>query len=95
MAIDRRRFLALASASAAALAAPARAAARLDVVATTGMIADAARQIGGDLVEVRALMGPGVDPHSGQSLGYRHRTFGHRSASGSAPGLRRPGLSKS
>ena len=64
MAIDRRRFLALASASAAALAAPARAAARLDVVATTGMIADAARQIGGDLVEVRALMGPGVDPHS-------------------------------
>ena len=64
MAIDRRRFLALASASAAALAAPARAAARLDVVATTGMIADAARQIGGDLVEVKALMGPGVDPHS-------------------------------
>lgn len=34
------------------------------VVATTGMIADAARQIGGDRVEVRALMGPGVDPHS-------------------------------
>ncbi|MDK3074239.1 zinc ABC transporter substrate-binding protein [Sedimentitalea sp. JM2-8] len=38
----------------------------LQVVATTGMIADAARQVGGDLVEVRALMGPGVDPH-----GYR------------------------
>lgn len=37
---------------------------RLKVVATTGMIADAARQIGGDLVEVRALMGPGVDPHA-------------------------------
>ncbi len=34
------------------------------VVATTGMIADAARVIGGDLIEVRALMGPGVDPHS-------------------------------
>ncbi len=34
------------------------------VVATTGMIADAARQVGGELVEVRALMGPGVDPHS-------------------------------
>ncbi|WP_420328713.1 metal ABC transporter solute-binding protein, Zn/Mn family [Mameliella sp.] len=34
------------------------------VVATTGMIADAARQVGGDLVEVRGLMGPGVDPHS-------------------------------
>ncbi len=39
---------------------------RLQVVATTGMIADAARQVGGDLVEVRALMGTGVDPH-----GYR------------------------
>jgi manganese/zinc/iron transport system substrate-binding protein len=37
---------------------------RLDVVATTGMIGDAARQIGGDLVDVRALMGPGVDPHA-------------------------------
>ena len=41
-----------------------RAAAPMQVVATTGMIADAARQIGGDLVEVKALMGPGVDPHS-------------------------------
>lgn len=36
----------------------------LNVVATTGMIADAARVVGGDLVEVRGLMGPGVDPHS-------------------------------
>ena len=36
---------------------------RLSVVATTGMIADAARQVGGDRVDVRALMGPGVDPH--------------------------------
>jgi manganese/zinc/iron transport system substrate-binding protein len=36
----------------------------LKVVATTGMIADAARQVGGDAVEVRALMGPGVDPHA-------------------------------
>lgn len=34
------------------------------VVATTGMIADAAREIGGDAVTVRALMGPGVDPHA-------------------------------
>lgn len=40
------------------------AAKRLQVVATTGMIADAARQIGGDHVVVRTLMGPGVDPHS-------------------------------
>lgn len=38
----------------------------MNVVATTGMIADAARAIGGDLVTVQALMGPGVDPH-----GYR------------------------
>ncbi|WP_171052696.1 metal ABC transporter solute-binding protein, Zn/Mn family [Ruegeria sediminis] len=36
----------------------------LKVVATTGMIADAARQVGGDQVEVKALMGPGVDPHA-------------------------------
>ena len=36
----------------------------LKVVATTGMIADAARAVGGDVVEVRALMGPGVDPHA-------------------------------
>ena len=37
---------------------------KLDVVATTGMIADTAQRIGGDLAEVRALMGPGVDPHA-------------------------------
>lgn len=36
----------------------------LKVVATTGMIADAARQVGGDQVEVKGLMGPGVDPHA-------------------------------
>ncbi|WIY27038.1 zinc ABC transporter substrate-binding protein [Parasedimentitalea psychrophila] len=42
----------------------ARAEAPLKIVATTGMIADAARQIGGDLVQVRGLMGPGVDPHA-------------------------------
>jgi len=33
------------------------------VVATTGMVADAARHVGGDRVEVTGLMGPGVDPH--------------------------------
>ena len=33
------------------------------VVATTGMVADLAREIGADRVEVAALMGPGVDPH--------------------------------
>jgi manganese/zinc/iron transport system substrate-binding protein len=36
---------------------------KLSVLATTGMIADAARIVGGDQVEVAALMGPGVDPH--------------------------------
>lgn len=36
----------------------------LKVVATTGMIADAVRQVGGDAVTVKALMGPGVDPHA-------------------------------
>lgn len=35
----------------------------IKVVATTGMIADTARNIAGDRAEVRALMGPGVDPH--------------------------------
>ncbi len=33
------------------------------VVTTTSMIADLAREIGGDRVEVEGLMGPGVDPH--------------------------------
>lgn len=35
----------------------------IQVVATTGMIADTARVVGGDMVAVRSLMGPGVDPH--------------------------------
>jgi manganese/zinc/iron transport system substrate-binding protein len=33
------------------------------VVATTGMVADMVRQIGGDAFEVTQMMGPGVDPH--------------------------------
>ena len=47
----------------AAWTAPARAE-PLEVVATTGMVADVARAVGGDEVEVRALMGPGIDPHA-------------------------------
>ncbi len=70
--ITRRTLLGQAAAAAilGALAAvpfaarPAVAADRISVVATTGMIADAARQVGGDLVDVTALMGPGVDPHA-------------------------------
>lgn len=33
------------------------------VVATTTMLADLARVIGGDFVQVDGLMGPGIDPH--------------------------------
>jgi manganese/zinc/iron transport system substrate-binding protein len=36
---------------------------RVRVVATTGMIGDAAHHVGGDRAEVVTLMGPGVDPH--------------------------------
>jgi manganese/zinc/iron transport system substrate-binding protein len=68
MKLSRRRLMAAAAALAlvwpAAGPAVAAAEAPLSVVATTGMIADAARQVGGDMVEVRALMGPGVDPHA-------------------------------
>lgn len=35
----------------------------IQAVATIGMIADIVREVGGDRVEVTALMGPGVDPH--------------------------------
>ncbi|WP_299984138.1 metal ABC transporter solute-binding protein, Zn/Mn family [uncultured Ruegeria sp.] len=59
----RRTFLA-AMAFAAALPVAALAEAPLKVVATTGMIADAVRQVGGYQVEVKGLMGPGVDPHA-------------------------------
>jgi manganese/zinc/iron transport system substrate-binding protein len=36
---------------------------RIRIVATIGMIAEAAERIGGDRVEVTGMMGPGVDPH--------------------------------
>lgn len=36
---------------------------RIPITVTVGMIADIVRNIGGDLVDVTALMGPGVDPH--------------------------------
>ncbi|WP_112322289.1 metal ABC transporter solute-binding protein, Zn/Mn family [Oceanibium sediminis] len=48
-----------------AFATPLRAAGPVaQVVATTGMIGDTASVIGGAAVEVRALMGAGVDPHA-------------------------------
>jgi manganese/zinc/iron transport system substrate-binding protein len=36
----------------------------VNVVATTGMIADAVREVGGERVKVTGLMGAGVDPHN-------------------------------
>jgi manganese/zinc/iron transport system substrate-binding protein len=42
---------------------PVRAEQKLGVAATTGMVADLVRQVGGERVHVEALMGAGVDPH--------------------------------
>ena len=36
---------------------------KIMVVATTSMVADLVKHVGGDRVEVQGLMGPGVDPH--------------------------------
>ena len=36
---------------------------QIRVVATTGMVGDVARNVGGERVSVTTLMGPGVDPH--------------------------------
>ncbi|MEO0402041.1 MAG: zinc ABC transporter substrate-binding protein [Pseudomonadota bacterium] len=59
--VSRRAVLA----GIAALAAtPAFSASKLNIVATTGMIADLVRTIGGTGVEVQGLMGAGVDPHA-------------------------------
>ena len=33
------------------------------VVTTTGMVADLIRHVGGDAIELKTLLGPGVDPH--------------------------------
>lgn len=65
--LSRRRAIALAAAGAGILAFRPTAATRqndpIRVTTTVGMIADAARNIGGDRVDVIALMGPGIDPH--------------------------------
>jgi manganese/zinc/iron transport system substrate-binding protein len=64
--LSRRGFVVLGAGFASALAMPVatQAASSARIVATTGMIADAARAIAGG--GVQGLMGPGVDPH-----GYR------------------------
>lgn len=36
---------------------------KMNVVATTTIIGDTLRHIGGDLINVETLMGPGIDPH--------------------------------
>jgi manganese/zinc/iron transport system substrate-binding protein len=60
-----RRFVFTAMAASLALPRVALAAdTQVSIVATTGMIADAARLVGGDLVSVVSLMGPGIDPHA-------------------------------
>lgn len=64
MQIDRRSVLTGLAALAVLGARPASAAAPLQIVATTGMIADAVATVGGDRVAVKALMGQGVDPHT-------------------------------
>ena len=63
MIYNRRHFLTI-LASTIVVPQFALASGALDIVATTGMIADTARRIGGSHVNVRALMGPGVDPHA-------------------------------
>jgi len=45
------------------LASISTASAALSVVATTTIVADLVREVGGDRIQVEALMGPGVDPH--------------------------------
>lgn len=60
-ALSRRAVLAGMTALAAT---PVWAQGKLNIVATTGMIADLVRQIGGDRVAVQGLMGAGVDPHA-------------------------------
>lgn len=64
--LSRRHVLqGLAALTGSAMAgAPAFADSRLNVVATTGMIADTARVIAGEKAEVKGLMGSGIDPHS-------------------------------
>ena len=54
---------AIAAAAALAAGPPAAAAEKPKVVATVGMLADVAANVGGDCVAVEAMMGPGTDPH--------------------------------
>ncbi|HLU35494.1 MAG TPA: zinc ABC transporter substrate-binding protein [Thermomicrobiales bacterium] len=68
--LTRRRFIAGSGIALAAIASgttslqsAAADDATIKATITTGMIADGVRNVGGDLVEATALMGPGIDPH--------------------------------
>lgn len=50
-------------------------AAAINAVVTIGMIGDVAQNVGGDCVDVTAIMGPGVDPHLYQASARDVRTF--------------------
>jgi len=56
-------LLAACAASPASVSKEALADRQIKAVATTGMIADIVKNIGGERVQVTSLMGPGVDPH--------------------------------
>ncbi len=63
--LTRRGLLGGAAAVASLSAAPrVMASSKFDIVATTGMIADAARVVGGGISNVTGLMKAGVDPHA-------------------------------
>ena len=64
MTLNRRNLILTGMAAALIPASAVKASGPLNVVATTGMIADAAQFILGDVGQVTALMGAGIDPHS-------------------------------
>ncbi len=63
--MNRKRWFAALLAGGLGAACPdgALAGEQVQAVTTIGMVADLVKQVGGDRVEVDALMGPGVDPH--------------------------------
>jgi len=62
--MDRFRFLALLPLLLVAVALPAQADGRLGIVASFPVVADIARQVGGDHVAVTSLIPPETDPHA-------------------------------
>ena len=63
MALLAASVLVIAACGGAAEAASSGDTEKLQIVTTTGQIGDIARHVGGEFVQVTALMGPGVDPH--------------------------------